>query len=154
MTIRNRPSGDWYKRKIMEIGDVDIGAGPICEEDPVPTNAPLNIAFGALVQLERRSRNLTVEAMADALDIAEDDLRNIEHNPTYRAGPRTIINIAKGFDLPARELMKLSGAAASNDTVFEKMALKFAAHSDVLGKLTSEERQLLNEFVQFLKGNH
>ena len=133
MTTRNRPSGDWYRRKVMEIGDSDFGAGPAEGDEPPQGAAALGIAFGSLVQLERRARKLSIEAMAEALDIAEDDLRNIEHNPGYRARPRTIINIAKGFELPAKELIKLAGAAASNDSNFEKMALKFAAHSDVLG---------------------
>jgi DNA-binding XRE family transcriptional regulator len=66
-------------------------------EQTVPRTA---IAFGALVRLDRRSCKLTVAGLAKALDVEEVEIRNIEHDPAYRARPRTILRIAQHFKLP------------------------------------------------------
>lgn len=155
MKEKIRPSADWYRRKIFSMEDNDYVIGPpldaVEQADVVGSSA--SIAFGLLLRLERRNRQLTVSALAKNLDVDEDEIRSIEHDPRYKARPRTILGIAKHFGLPTKEVMKLAGAAASNDERFTEKAMLFAAHSDDLGGLSKEERLLLKSFIQFLRDN-
>lgn len=153
MTNRIRPSTDWYRRKIQTIGDRDCLVGPAIDlqEEFAEHNAIHLLAFGTLVRLERRNSKLTVADLAKALDIEEEEIREIEHDPQYKARPRTILEIARYFNLPPKTVMKLAGAAASNDEKFYEKAMKFAAHSDDIGTLNEEEKQLLRSFVEFLR---
>lgn len=155
MADRIQLSTDWYHKKILEMGEYDFLIGPSHFPSDVK-DAESNfssIAFGVLLRLERRNRKLTVEMLANTLNIDSDEIRNIEHNPSYRAKPRTILGISKYFELPTKEVMKLAGAVASNDEVFTNSVMRFAARSDNMGALSREERQLLNQFVEFLRDN-
>ena len=155
MKERTRPSADWYRRKIFSMADNDYLIGPPLDavEAAVEINSTASLAFGSLLRLERRNRQMTVSSLARNLDVDEDEIRNIEHDPHYKARPRTILGIAKHFGLPAKEVMKLAGAAVSNDERFTEKAMLFAAHSDDMGELSKEEKQLLKSFIQFLKDN-
>ena len=155
MKERIRPSADWYRRKIFSMEDNDFSIGPPLDavETVSEINSTASLAFGLLLRLERRNRQMTVSALARCLDVDEEEIRNIVHNPHYRARPRTILGIAKHFELPAKEVMKLAGAAVSNDERFTEKAMLFAAHSDDIGELNKEEKKLLKSFIQFLKDN-
>lgn len=152
MTGRIRPSADWYRRKINAMADHDYLIGPALDlqEKASDHNIARALAFGALVRLERRNSKLTVTELAKTLDIDEAELREIEHDPQYQTRPRTILGIAQYFKLPPKTVMKLAGAAVSNDEHFTEKAMKFAAHSDDIGTLNDEEKQLLRSFVEFL----
>lgn len=155
MTERNRPSLEWYRRKIFAMKDHDYLVGPLAT---IPTNDVQNtnkvsLAFGPFLRLQRRSSRLTVAELARKLDIDEQEVRSIEHDPQYKARPRTILGIAKFFDVPAKEVMKLAGAASANDERFAETAMRFAAHSDDVGTLSVDERELLQSFVKFLRDN-
>ena len=153
MTTRNRPDRQWYARMIRETLDDDfvIGPAPFSASEAEATEPPLTVAFGMLVRLARRSKKLTVEQLAEKLSVDADEIQQIERDPAYHARPRTISNIARFFDLPLTELMKLAGAAVSNDDVFRTKALKFAAHSDDMSILTDEEQNMLRSFIRFLR---
>ncbi|MCX4141118.1 helix-turn-helix domain-containing protein [Paraburkholderia sp. SEWSISQ10-3 4] len=157
MANRIRPSTDWYRRKVLSMEDGDYLIGPAfdpeIEAQPHEDSANPVLAFGSLLRLERRGRQLTVAELARAIDVDEAEIRSIEHDPNYRARPRTILSIAEHFDLPPKTVMKLAGAAASNDDGFVEKAMRFAAHSDDLGSLTKEEKQLLKKFVEYLREN-
>ncbi len=154
MTEKIRPSADWYRRKIFSMADQEVLIGPpvdlLTHDDVGP---PTALAFGSLLRLERRNRHLTVAQFARNLNVDEDEIRSIEHDPRYKARPRTIQSIANELGLPIKEVMKLAGAAAANDRHFTQEAMRFAAHSDDIGGLSKEERQLLKAFVEFLRNN-
>jgi len=155
MKERIRPSADWYRRKVFLMEDNNYLIGPPFDaiEAPTDINSVASLAFGSLLRLERRSKQLTISALAKILDVEEDEIRSIEHDPYYKARPRTILGIARHFGLPPKEVIKLAGAAASNDDRFIEKAMLFAAHSDDIGDLSREEKQLLKSFVQFLRDN-
>ncbi|MGN6526944.1 MAG: helix-turn-helix domain-containing protein [Burkholderiaceae bacterium] len=159
MTERIRPSADWYRRRISSLtDDGNCLAGPstfkAVEEAKDSSSETTVAAFAALVRLQRRDRKLSVAELALALKVEESDIRSIERDPSYRARPRTIMHIAQLFDLPLKELMKLAGAAASNDAAFVQEAVRFAAHSDEMGALSKEEKRLLRAYVEFLRDNN
>jgi transcriptional regulator with XRE-family HTH domain len=153
MRDRVRPSNEWYERKIYELLELPeiIGAPSTQAPEYVERGESLTMAFGTLIRLKRRESRLSVQQLASKLDVELEEIRNVEHDPHYRARPRTIILFAKFFDLPPSELIKLAGVVAVNDGVFQEKALKFAAHSDDVGGLDKDERELLNSFVRFLR---
>lgn len=154
MAERNRPSADWYRRKVFAMPDHDYVIGPVMDltaQQESERASSVSVAFGALVRLERRNQKLTVAELASKLDVEEAEIRNIEHDPTFRARPRTVVGIANFFDLPLKEVKKLSGTVAANDKQFVDVAMKFAARSDDIGSLTEDERKLLKSFLEYLR---
>lgn len=153
MNTRNRPSRQWYARMITDTADDDFVIGPAAF--PAINNesneAPLTVAFGMLVSLARRSKKLSLEQLAEKLSVERDEIHQIERDPNYHARPRTISAIARFFELPLTELMKLAGAAVSNDETFRSKALKFAAHSDDMSTLSGEEQEMLRSFIRYLR---
>ena len=153
MNSKYRPDRQWYARMIQETMDDDFVIGPSAqpatkEEDSQP---PITVAFGQLVRFSRRAKKLSAEELAKKLSVDSEEIQQIESDPSYRARPRTISNIASFFDLPLTELMKLAGAAVSNDDAFRSKALKFAAHSDDMAALSNEEQELLRSFIRYLR---
>ena len=153
MNSRNRPPRQWYARMIKDTLDDDFVVGPAAFSavNKESNEAPLTVAFGMLVRLARRSKKLSLEQLAEKLSVETDEVNQIERDPGYHARPRTISAIAKFFDLPLTELMKLAGAAVSNDETFRSKALKFAAHSDDMSILSAEEQEMLRSFIRYLR---
>ncbi|MET1113232.1 MAG: helix-turn-helix transcriptional regulator [Allosphingosinicella sp.] len=110
----------------------------------------LKKAFGTLVRQLRRREKLTVECLASKARVAEEEIREIEHDPHHKPRPRTVHQLASVFQLPERALMKLSGATITRDTGFREEAYRFAAKSDDMAQLNTAERRALNDYISFL----
>ena len=152
MKERKRPSNEWYRKRIEQTGDLEFRTGPVSDVETLQrAQSALAVAFGVLVRLERKNKNLSVAELAHRLQVDEDEIRNIEHDKNYRARPRTIVNFARLFELPIPKVMALAGATLSYDSRFTSVVQRFAAYSDDLGRLSNDERRTLNEFVEFLK---
>lgn len=157
-------SQDWLRRKVETDPDMDSEAGPSLQTLeaigmflPVELNAinegkvvRLAEAFGVLVRQLRRQNQWSVEDLARRARIDVDDLRQIERDPHYRPRPRTVHQLSRIFKMPERSLMKLSGATVTHDQTFEQEAMRFAAKSDDMSKLSNEEQRALNDYVKFL----
>jgi DNA-binding XRE family transcriptional regulator len=107
-------------------------------------------AFGALVQLLRRDRKLTVDQLASAVQVGTPELISIELDPKYIPKPRTVFQISRYFGLPDRPLMKLANVTTTHSDRLRDAAVRFAASSSKVMELSREERAALAEFVQFL----
>lgn len=153
MNTKNRPSHQWYAKMITETLNDDFIVGPAAfsTTNKESNEAPLTVAFGMLVCLARRSKKLSIQQLAVKLSVEVEEINQIERDPNYHSRPRTISAIAKFFDIPLTELMKLAGAAASNDETFRSKALKFAAHSDDMSALNGEEQKMLQSFIRYLR---
>jgi len=110
----------------------------------------LHQGLGALVRLLRRQKGLSERELADAANVDADEIRQIECDPSYSPSPRTIYQLEEFFALPERTLVLISGAVSSRSPEFTEEVLRFAAHSKDIGKLSREEKRLLNNFVRFL----
>ena len=157
-------SQEWLQRRIDTdpIADTDAGAPIVvlhdigmflspelfCENRE--RSARLAHSFGVLIRQLRKRDNLTIEELARKARIDPDQLRQVEHDPHYRAKPRLVHQLAAIFGIPDRSMMMLSGAMVANDNALEEQAERFAAMSDDMSKLTADERRLLNDFVRFL----
>lgn len=120
------------------------------QEDPHVVR--LKQAFGVLVRQLRRRDRLSIEDLAARARVVADDLRQIERDPHFVPRPRTVHQLASVFHVPERAFLRLSGATVEQDEGFFEEALRFAAKSDDMSKLSREEKSALNAFVQYLGG--
>ena len=153
-----RSKGWWMARAHRE-GDVAVGAG-LLAIDPTPDERlagtqtmvveETRIAFGKFVNLMRRRRGFSMEQLAQAADLDPSELLVIEDDVHYVPEPRTVFKLAETFDVSQRRLMQLAGLAAANDAGFRQEAVRFAARSEAIQKLTPEESSALEAFVAVL----
>jgi transcriptional regulator with XRE-family HTH domain len=159
-------SPDWLRRKVESDPDVDTDAGPSIKllesigmflpADLIPAEAEKDKtvrvveAFGVLVRQLRRQKQWTIEELAKRARVDAEDLRHIERDPHYRPRPRVVHQLSAVYGVPERPLMKLSGATITRDHDFEEKAMRFAAKSDDMSKLSQEEQQALNDYVKYL----
>jgi transcriptional regulator with XRE-family HTH domain len=145
-------------RKIATLeGDAVVGAGsPAFTEGEqagisvVDCTSELRLAFGRFVALMRRNRRMTAEKLADQADIDLSELLSIEQDPHYVPEPRTVYQLANCFKVPEGRLMELAGLAIVRDVGFAQEAVRFAARSESIAKLTEEERSALEEFITLI----
>ena len=153
-------SKEWFEKNLphdaLEVGACNpshvhaekcgqVESSPQQEDEFVET-----YAFGALVQLLRRDRKLTVEQLAAKAEIAAAELIRIELDPKYVPKPRTVYQLSKFFALPDRPLMKLANITTVHSDRLRDAAVRFAASSSKVMDLSREERAVLAECVQFL----
>lgn len=156
-------SQDWLRRKVESDPDMDSDAGPFInvlesigmflppDIAPAEPQSPRVVeAFGVLVRQFRRQKQWTVEELARRARVDAEDLRLIERQPQVRPRPRIVHQLSAVMGVPERALLKLSGAAVTRDQHFEEEALRFAAKSDDMSKLSREEQRALNDYVKYL----
>ncbi len=165
MEMRITP--EWLRNKINKEPDLDFEAGtPIDLLQSIDMFLPSNIvrskpvdekrnlkrqhAFGLMVNHLRLRDNMTIERLSVNANIVTEELEAIEQDPHYQPRPRTVIQLAKTFNIAPAKMMKLSGVATVVDSALEDAALKFAAKSAGVSSLNDEERESLNDFVKFL----
>jgi HTH-type transcriptional regulator, competence development regulator len=108
------------------------------------------IAFGRAVQLLRRQRKLTVEQLAQDAHVDLAELVSIENDPHHRAEPRAVSQLAHVFKISAKAFQQLAGNAVVRDARVREEALRFAARSGSIDRLTTEESRALEQFVAAL----
>jgi len=150
----------WYERRLPQEGDLDVTVRTPdvedCNDEPTSrTQHPEDLfverhAFGALVQMLRRDRRLSIAQLAVEAQIEAAEIVAIERDPEYVPRPRTVHQLASFFGLSNRALLKLSNVTAVDNTTLRDAAVRFAAHSTKVIELSSDERQALSEFVKFL----
>lgn len=156
-------SRDWLRRKIEADPDLETDAGWPAEAidnigmflpselvDEASNVVELKHAFGVLIRQLRRRDQVTVETLATKARVDADEIKRIERDPSYRPRPRTVHQIADYFRMPPRALMKLSGATITRDETLQEQAIRFAAKSDDLSKLSKDEQSVLDTFVRYL----
>ncbi len=151
---------DWFLAAADREGDHEVGAGFVAVDPVLVTSSvrePIenarteatHIAFGRLVQLMRRQRALSVERLADQARIDAEEVLLIESKPEYRPDVRTVHQLAQAFEMKPKALMQLAGTTETREEVFRE-ALKFAASSEPIEKLTREETVAVEHFVAAL----
>lgn len=149
----------WCLAMAEQEGTCEIGAGLIARDPasdsssaPIPIEHGRRLVFGRFVSLMRRQLRFSVEQLAvkSSLDVAE--IVSIEEDARYQPEPRTVYRLAEVFGVPQQKLMQMAGLAVSTDVSFRDEAVRFAARSESMQQLTSEERAALESFVAFLGG--
>lgn len=151
-------SKEWWMARARREGDAAVGAG-LLAFDPIPDERPTTqavaaeetrIAFGKFVNLMRRRRGLSMEGLAEVAELDASELLVIENEMHYVPEPRTVYKLAQTFEVSQRRLMQLAGLAAANDAGLRQEAVRFAARSEAMHKLTPEENSALEAFVAVL----
>ncbi len=107
-------------------------------------------AFGRLINLWRRKKGLRMDELAERARIDMGELVVIEHDIHYTPEPRTVYQLAKILGLSINRMLQLSGNAIVRDSTLDQEAVRFAARSESVEKLTKDEHRALEEFVKFL----
>ncbi len=158
-------SKKWYEQNIALEEGFEVGAGMPWEKlgaqdklasDEEQTQEELveRLAFGSLVQLQRRKKGFSIEKLANAAQVDAMELISIERDPKHTPRPRTVHQLAKVFGLPERPLTRLSNLTTTHSSGLRDAAVRFAAHSSTVTELTSEESSALNEFVAYLSSQN
>jgi hypothetical protein len=84
------------------------------------------------------------------IDVDLAELLKIETDDHYTPAIHTVHQIAEFLKIPEKKLMALAGLLRVKDAQFQNAALKFAARSEPVEKLSQEEQSALEEYVKFL----
>lgn len=155
--MRLERTKEWWMSRARREGDAVISAG-LLAFDPAPEARPANvlaaeenrIAFGKFVNLMRRRRGLSMEQLADSAELDASQLLVIEDDVHHVPEPRTVYKLAQAFEVSQRSLMQLAGLTAANDAGLRREAVRFAARSESVQKLTPEESSALEAFIAVL----
>lgn len=156
-------SKEWLRRRASLDDRADVSAGTL-DLNRLPASRPSNVvsmqaaaesespnpAFGLLINLWRRKKGLRIDALAEAARIDVAELIEIERNLNYVPEPRTVYQLAKTLQLPSERMLELSGNLVVRDSSVEQQAVRFAARSESVEKLSKDEQRALEEFVKFL----
>jgi transcriptional regulator with XRE-family HTH domain len=105
--------------------------------------------FGRLIEYARRARGLTVEALATSANVELAEVVAIETEVNVVPLPRTVYQLAQVLKLPAATLSELAGLAQPRK-VLSEAAVRFAARSEPMDKLSEDERVAFEEFVKVI----
>lgn len=108
-------------------------------------------AFHLFVHMLRRQWKLTVDELSRRADIDREEIKAMERNNAYRPSPLTLHKLSRFYKIPEKRMLVLAGAVKDVPADMCEYASRFAAHSESFSHLTEEEKQALDEFVQFLK---
>lgn len=108
-------------------------------------------AFHLFVQMLRRKWELTVDELSRRADIDREEIKAMERNNAYRPSPLTLHKLSRFYKIPEKRMLMLAGAVKDVPADMSACASRFAAHSESFSNLTEEEKQALDEFMQFLK---
>jgi transcriptional regulator with XRE-family HTH domain len=145
----------WFEESARIEGDSAVGAGsptvlfasaPV-EQDAGAVAAELRVAFGRFVALMRRQRGWSIELLAKKAEVDAAELLRIEEDLRYVPEPMTVHSLAITFKTPEKSLYQLAGLTVFKDATFARAAVRFAAKSESIAKLTAEEQTALECFV-------
>jgi transcriptional regulator with XRE-family HTH domain len=107
-------------------------------------------AFARFVEFSRRRLRLAVEDLAKKADIDVSELVGIESGGGEDPEPRTVFKLATVLRVPHQRLLELSGLSVPRDDRLHEAVIRFAARSERMDQLSSEEEAALREFVKAL----
>jgi transcriptional regulator with XRE-family HTH domain len=116
-----------------------------------PEEGPLRHAFQTFVRDMRRDRGFTIGRLAKKTGINADEIRAMEQVVGYRPRPRTLSRLSEWSGIPLQALAALAGAYENISPSIRQSAIQFAARSESFSKLTTEEKQALDDLVRVLK---
>lgn len=147
----------WCVNMARNEAGAEIGAG-LLAMDPIfnftseleASGDETRFALQRFIELSRRSKKLTVEELAEQADIEIAELINIESDVHHLPEPRTLYQLAQVFDVSQGKLMELSGLTKPKDVGFIEDAVRYAARSESIDKLSPEEQAALDGLISVL----
>ncbi len=147
----------WCISKAKLEGNEEIGVGTIARDpsfqdnnDTIENVDKSRIALQRFVGLSRRQKNLSVSQLAEKADVDFEELNGIETDPHYEPEARTLYQLANVFGVSQKKLMGLSGLTQPKDIKYVEEAVRYAARSESISKLTPEEQAALDGLIAVL----
>jgi len=151
----------WCKKMAGLEAFAEVGAGllaidPILNDGEPVSGKPehfgdeTRFALQRFVGLSRRSMNLSVEKLAERADIDLSELITLETDVHHLPEPRTLYQLAQVFNVSQSKLMELSGLTQPKDVHYLEEAVRYAARSESIAKLTAEEQAALDGLISVL----
>jgi transcriptional regulator with XRE-family HTH domain len=107
------------------------------------------VAIARLVQLARREARQTPEQFAKRTGLGVEELQTIE-TAAAPPEPRVLYVLSEALDVSYQKLLTLAGHRKQRDDHLEREALRFAASSAPMDKLSKVEAQALHDFLSLL----
>lgn len=107
------------------------------------------VGYSRFMHMLRIQKRITIDQLAQEIDVDSEQLLFIESKLGYKAPPRTLRNLAKFYRLPMKGFLQLAGVLATDKRLEENM-VKFAAESDSFETLSAEEKRLLNDLIKLI----
>ncbi len=135
-----------------EVGAGVIALDPTFESDDAK-NEPIDdsrVALQRFVELSRRQKNLSRQQLAEQADIDLSELEGIETDMHYMPETRTLYQLANVLGVSQKKLMGLSGLTQPKDVSYVEEAVRYAARSESISRLTPEEQAALDGLIAVL----
>ncbi|MEG3087429.1 helix-turn-helix domain-containing protein [Sphingomonas sp. PB4P5] len=143
--------------------DFEVGAGtlaldPTFDEQGSDGTQPAlqdpgdesRLALGRFVSLARRRSGLTIEALAQKIDLEVGEVLSIERDPHHVPNTRTVYQLAMVFGVSQQKLMGLSGLTRPKDVRYLDEAVRYAARSESIERLSRDEQEALDGLIAVL----
>jgi transcriptional regulator with XRE-family HTH domain len=154
--MRTMEEDRWIKQKAEEEDGAFVAAGhigfsPMETGTATPTDVvAARVSFARFIELARLTLRLSKEQFAVKARVPLEELICIEEDDAYTPTLRTVHYLAQFLKVSHPKLLTLAGLARAKDAGFNDAAVKFAAKSEPIRKLTREEQDAFNEFVKVL----
>lgn len=150
-------SKEWCISQARLEAGAEVGAGTIAF-DPIFLSAETNVkpvdrsrlAFQTFVVLYRRNMNLSRMQLAEQAKIDLAELEGIESDADYDPETRTLYQLSQVFGVSQQKLMALAGKTQPKDVSFLDEAVRYAARSESISKLTPDEQAALDGLISVL----
>lgn len=119
----------------VELGDADLTVRPF--------------VFRTLIHLLRRSKGLTLDRLANEVDVPHEELAAIEQREGHRPTLRTVDQLGRFYRLSPVKLAALAGARQVDE--IREPVHRFAVMSGGFSDLSPEEELALEELVGALR---
>ena len=154
-----QPMNHEWLRRMADLEDScgSVSVGGLAQdlgmlEVPRETDVVTRTAFGKLIELARRRAGLGVEALATQAGTEVAGIIQLERGDSTGLAPRVVFQLCAALGLPQTGVMELAGLTGRRGDSVAEAAVRFAARSEGLEKLTAEERNALQEFEKVLAG--
>ncbi|UTW59041.1 hypothetical protein KFE96_01670 [Kordiimonas sp. SCSIO 12603] len=155
---------DWLRKKIREDADVENDAGlPVfsadflysignCKKDQKGSVKKPSVikALKVLVTQIRRRDFSSREEFAEKIRVDVVELQSIEEDSNFIPKPRTMHQLASYLKVSTKAIQRLTLNDKTLHDDISEAAIQFAASSDDLSSLSTEDRRSLNDFVKVL----
>ncbi|MCC7066809.1 MAG: helix-turn-helix domain-containing protein [Planctomycetes bacterium] len=152
-----QPTNHQWLRRMADLEDScgSISVGGLAQDLGMlkarrETNVVARTAFGKLLELARRRAGLGVEELAAQAATEVADIIQLERGDNVDLAPRVVFQLCAVLHLPHTGVMELAGLTGHREGIVAEAAVRFAAQSEGIEKLTAEERNALQEFEKVL----
>jgi len=159
MNTSNPIDREWLRRMAdaeeqcpsISVGGLAVDLGVLSPERRPMALAAVNaaVALAKLVELWRRQHRLTVEEFAKRANLTEAEVVGLESGEIVPE-PRTLFQVSQVIPVSYDKLMHVAGHVRQCDERLSNGAVRFAARSESMEKLTLQEEEALHDFVNLL----